>query len=1014
MDWKKKALAAIGVVGLGVVGVQCLGLPCASAWMSWGMVVDECPDGEPRVEVSLNTYGIERNRSGNLTIDVDGVYVTEDRARPMTAPLGDFDAQVTLVVGEQETPVECHDAWDDTRGLLECRIELDKDIPDGDHTLRVHIDTPLEDPVVDLDLPLYRPSIVHVLTDRPLYEGGHTIQFRALVLRAGSLEPIDNRPGTWTVQSPDGATLLEERSDGGAWGISASTFPLADDATTGTWTVSYTSGNEVGSATVKVEPFTLPRMTATLLPDDPWYAPGEDLVLRGTVSYASGAPVQGAAVALDLRGQDAWPPPREWFNHETVTDADGGFTWELGPVPEDIVDVANLSVSASITDTDGDRVTAGTGVVLSERPILAEAVTDVPGGMVPELNNRVYLRLTTPDGRALGDEEVFVKNSWDSRDEGRTVDTDADGVAALQLDPGQPVSITIPAQPVRPVPLDQIAPFAFKSLSVFHAPRTPSILEQTHAKEAVVALETCGFLNHDANGRRELGIQTRAGRIVRVSDPSGDVACFADVLVGRALGDATGVYALKLQTRSPRTTSLSSTVRFPAGSDPSVVGVVQNATRHARRCIESEDLDGAAPFMGLVHVHGTAIDINWQDSGRPGTWENRSCVQSAFSGLELTDPATEDLIAVLELSASSPRVDQGVRPQPTVTSGFEYEVSIDGLGSGNWRSWPGVAPNIRLRPDRVLLDPGDTMTVEVLRGPDYTGDLPGELELWDADGVVMRCARTAKVLKAEPYDDYYDDDCPKPSEENTISFLVRDEGFHRVAWNGAQTVVYARPKAALSIDLSTDAASYAPGNEATLTVQASSQAVVSLIGIDARLGDLAPLPGAAELSDLSVGATSFSPAWGTLDALALTSGQVRGDNAAMAAVLRVDTLTGQTIQTPYSSLSTLHQPPIRAETQTAFWDILADLGAAVRGWESTAETDALLTNEDVARMFDEVLDARAAAGTPILDPFGRRPRLTTLPEDLLVLCDPRLLVRDATHLPEDVQAWTTFVAEMDR
>src|SRR2546426_972365 len=82
--------------------------------------------------------------------------------------------------------------------------------PDGDYQLRARYRTHLGPGEVSLPLALYTPARVHVITDRPLYEPGNTVRFRAVVLRARDLAPLDARPGTWVVKDPDNEVVLEE------------------------------------------------------------------------------------------------------------------------------------------------------------------------------------------------------------------------------------------------------------------------------------------------------------------------------------------------------------------------------------------------------------------------------------------------------------------------------------------------------------------------------------------------------------------------------------------------------------------------------------------------------------------------------------------------------------------------------------------------------------------------------------------------------------------------------------
>ena len=107
--------------------------------------------------------------------------------------------------------------------------------------------------------------------------------------------------------------IMEERLDGGPWGISHSSFPLGRDAKSGTWTARWTSGVDSGEASFRVQPFTLPRFSVDAAPQKSWYAPGDCPVVSGSVTYSSGAPVQGAVVEVTLSGDGGWPPPTAWW-----------------------------------------------------------------------------------------------------------------------------------------------------------------------------------------------------------------------------------------------------------------------------------------------------------------------------------------------------------------------------------------------------------------------------------------------------------------------------------------------------------------------------------------------------------------------------------------------------------------------------------------------------------------------------------------------------------------------------
>jgi hypothetical protein len=64
----------------------------------------------------------------------------------------------------------------------------------------------------------------------------------------------------------------------------------------------------------------------------------------------------------------------------------------------------------------------------------------------------------------------------------------------------------------------------------------------------------------------------------------------------------------------------------------------------------------------------------------------------------------------------------------------------------------------------------------------------------------------------------------------------------------------------------------------------------------------------------------------------------------------------------------------------------------------------------MARLWKASLEGLERRNEPAHDAWDRPLRLHRLPADLLALTEPRLLVVDATRLPEDIQNWSQWVA----
>ena len=64
--------------------------------------------------------------------------------------------------------------------------------------------------------------------------------------------------------------------------------------------------------------------------------------------------------------------------------------------------VANIAA----VDAAGDRVATTIPVLLTEHGIEVSSVTELGDGLVDGFNNRMYVRVTTPDGRVVPNAKI--------------------------------------------------------------------------------------------------------------------------------------------------------------------------------------------------------------------------------------------------------------------------------------------------------------------------------------------------------------------------------------------------------------------------------------------------------------------------------------------------------------------------------------------------------------------------------------------------------------------------------
>ena len=984
---------------------------CIRAWSAFGIDVATCPDGGVRQSAVLEASGLRRGAPGSVAFQVVAHYTTGDAAEEQRALVaGVRGLELTLVGADRVARPLAVARWSQAGASLLGELAL-PEAPDGDYQLHARYETRLGAGEVAVPLALYTPARIHVITDRPLYEPGNTVRFRAVVLRARDLAPIDHRPGVWTVRDPDNEILLDEAAPAGEWGVVAGSFPLDKAARSGQWKVAWRSADAVDEVPFTVEPFTLPRFRVDVVASRPFYQAGERPSLKGAVIYSSGAPVAGAKLEIGWTIAGDWPPPTDWqttaLPKVALAGPNGRFALALPQIPADLQGTATLTAQISAIDAAGDRAIGAATVLLSADGIQASAVTELGDGLVESFNNRLYVRVATPDGRVVANTKVTVRRAWQAGDRGIAADLDEDGVASLQLDPGAPVNIVVPPQPWRPAPRPPLVSRG-EARELIGGQGAP-LADQVVLDGWLAAFAPCAKW-FDAGGSSQLGVRVDpAGRVIAVgAGPSALDRCVMSVARQQRLpAGSDRLYALELQFVDPGlprlVTALDSTLATPAGLGARIAELA----RSARDCLPAAEGKLASMLAWQAHAGAKEIELTgWIPD--PSAADGRAalaCVTSRFARgtrVSLAEPAPADAMGLVRFAVELPADPAQQRPQPTTMLGYELEIAAElpGKPSTKLRVRPGTVPELRMRVTPVLAKPGGTITAELIRGPSFTGKLPEKLAL-----------DCLKHHVEAPLD---------PEHHASLALAPTAEGWCTISGvggaGGVRALVFVQPSAQLTVSVIPRQDRYKPGDQAELAIQTTlggtgGKAAVGLFGVDDSLGQLVPLPGPDALGRVRPKVETSAPAFGVLDGQALTLGRIRGANAAAATVLRVSsTPPAPELDAVANGRAESAFDPI-AELTDRFYVVLAELHGQVHAWEVKAPASEKMTPATMARLWRAALDACAARGERTDDAYGRTLRLARLPADLLSLTDPRAVVVSATRLPEDVENWPAWVAQ---
>ncbi len=1009
MTWRRALWGLFILIALGV-GWSVAASTCWSARFWYGVHLNECPVGRMQPELLVNAYGLRRGSPGQIYLTPQAVYTYGWSSGYQSTAIHRGDAQVVLQTGSSTIALAPKDGWDrDDDGGLSGAITLPADLPDGRHRLVAEVDTPVGPARATLSVPVFAPARILVMTDRPLYEAGNTVQFRAVVLRAKDQAPLDGRPGDWVLLNPEGVTVYEDSVAAGDYGVVAGDFPLDASAPSGVWTLRWQSGEDFGATTFRVEPFQLPRFTVEATPSEPLYGANDKPVVRGTVRYTSGAPVAEADLELQWRVVGAWPAPPSWTRgglpKRAKTDARGQFEVKLPTIPTDLRGEVTLFAGVSATDATGDRVTGSAFVRLSEDKIRVSTVTELADGLVEGFNNRLYLRASRPFGGPLPNTSLRVTRAWDPTDKGQVVKTDVDGVAALQIDPGPAVTVVEPGMPVRPP--QPPPPVKRVGLVDYLRDRGPALADQSVLDKA--QLEPCAVFAVGSQRIRTVVRVASNGTVSGLSSGSSDLEQCAQQALRRLkfprgrerLFEMSHVFTWSGPVVG---VSVEGPDRFPDAFDRRL----SELAVRARTCLPRRVRGGRLGQLLAWSVDARGrLQLRTVPEPRRGARqpvELTACILKTLATAE--DTTLEQLgvdapytpgFGLIRASVTRGAGQRTRRRQNKTYLGYELKVEAfvddEEIGETKVRLRPGAIPNLRLRASPVVAKPGETVEVKVLRGPQFQGELPKKLVLVN-EGLNIEADLDADTRVAR--------------------FTLPEDrvGWYEVQLYGARAAVFVPEQRTLAVDIAPEQPAYRPGEKARLRIETLANgtgvpAMVGLFGVDETLGQLATLPGPAVWSSLLPVPTMSQPAFGALDAIALASGRVRGDAALEATVLRVTQVPAAAdLDRPVSvSVQQRFDPSI--PLTDSFYSLLVRLNDRVREWDSEAPEGTYMTPATMAQLWDDVLDA--APDEERLDPFGRRMRLRILPNDLLALVDPRVVVTNGTRLPEDVENWTRWV-----
>lgn len=379
--------------------------------------------------LSPSPYDLKIYGPKSLMADTEGSFRVQVYRRDASAAVAGVPVSIEMLRGDGSPAIRLASFKTDGQGTGSPRFRL-PDWKDGEYEIRFVADTPGRDEILSRRLSLKRSWKLMLSSDKPVYQPGQVIHLRGLALRRPDLRPITGQEMVFSITDPKGNMIFKQPGVTSKYGIGSADCPLATEIIEGPYAISCRVGDTESKKTVEVKKYVLPKFKITVDLDKPYYEPGQRVKAEIDAAYFFGKPVASGQVRIELETTDVQPRIAGAF--EAVTDKDGHAEVQFSLPPSFVGSSrdsgdARFQLLTTVTDTAGQKQTATTSRVVTNKPLRVEVVPEA-GRLVRDVPNVVYLMARYADGRPA-QARIAVAGSSEE------LQTSALGLAIIEITP---------------------------------------------------------------------------------------------------------------------------------------------------------------------------------------------------------------------------------------------------------------------------------------------------------------------------------------------------------------------------------------------------------------------------------------------------------------------------------------------------------------------------------------------------------------------------------------------------
>jgi uncharacterized protein YfaS (alpha-2-macroglobulin family) len=318
------------------------------------------------------------------------------RNRNTQSPLEGVKISISLI-NDQESENILFEGHTIAKGTLNALVKFPQ--TEGSYKLKIVADAAFGKDEIIENIKLVSARKILLTTDKPMYQPGHIIHMRALVLAKPNIAPVKDEVIVLEVEDSKGNKVFKKELKTDKFGVAAADFRLASELNQGRYKVRAKVGKSEQEKTVTVEKYVLPKFKINLKADKKYYRPGDTASGKVQVDYFFGKPVSGGKVQILFSKFDVGF--EQFATLEGTLDENGFYQFEQ-KLPDYFVGQplgqgkAFVKVDVKVIDNAEHKETITKNLPVVESSIMVAAVPE-SGSLIPSVTNEIFIVTTYPN-----------------------------------------------------------------------------------------------------------------------------------------------------------------------------------------------------------------------------------------------------------------------------------------------------------------------------------------------------------------------------------------------------------------------------------------------------------------------------------------------------------------------------------------------------------------------------------------------------------------------------------------